>query len=239
MHTPSCVRPGHHAQPAQADGYCLFNNIALAAEHARRRGVDRVAILDWDVHHGNGTQECFYDRDDVLTVSLHMRHGAWSDSHPQTGAPDELGGRRGHRLQRQRRAPARHRGRRLPARLRGGRRAPSSTASRPASCSSPAARTRTSSTRTAGNACPWRASAASARRRAPSPTATRGGRVVLAQEGGYARTYSAYCLHATLAGVLGVETGLEDPCAYLPDDPGHADRELASVRAALAPYWAL
>jgi acetoin utilization deacetylase AcuC-like enzyme len=66
-----------------------------------------------------------------------------------------------------------------------------------------------------------------------------GERVVLAQEGGYARTYSAFCLHATLAGVLGVESGLEDPCAYLPDDPAHADRELASVKAALAPYWTL
>jgi acetoin utilization deacetylase AcuC-like enzyme len=65
------------------------------------------------------------------------------------------------------------------------------------------------------------------------------GRVMLAQEGGYARTYSAFCLHATLAGVLGVEMGLEDPCAYLPDDPTHADQELASVKAVLAPYWKL
>ena len=66
-----------------------------------------------------------------------------------------------------------------------------------------------------------------------------GGRVVLAQEGGYARTYSAYCLHATLAGLLGVDGGLEDPCAYMPDDPAHADAELAAVKAALAPYWTL
>ena len=66
-----------------------------------------------------------------------------------------------------------------------------------------------------------------------------GGRLVLAQEGGYARTYSAFCLHATLAGVLGLDTGLEDPCAYLPDDPGHADDEIAAVQAALFPYWPL
>jgi acetoin utilization deacetylase AcuC-like enzyme len=87
--------PGHYAQPAQADGYCLFSNAALAAERARRSGLERVAVLDWDVHHGNGTQECFYDRDDVLTVSFHMRHGAWGPSHPQTGGPDEVGTGRG------------------------------------------------------------------------------------------------------------------------------------------------
>jgi len=65
--------PGHHAQPAMTDGYCLFSNTALAADAARRRGAERVAVIDWDVHHGNGTQECLYDRRDVLTISLHMR----------------------------------------------------------------------------------------------------------------------------------------------------------------------
>ena len=83
--------PGHHAQPATTDGYCLFNNTGLAAELAIRSGVERVAVLDWDVHHGNGTQQCFYTRADVLTVSLHMPHGAWSDAHPQTGSPLEAG----------------------------------------------------------------------------------------------------------------------------------------------------
>ena len=83
--------PGHHAQPAVADGYCFFNNAALAAERARRAGIERVAVVDWDVHHGNGTQECFYDRRDVLTVSLHMRTGLWSPTHVQTGSPEEVG----------------------------------------------------------------------------------------------------------------------------------------------------
>ena len=50
-----------------------------------------MAIVDWDVHHGNGTQTCFYDRDDVLTISLHMRHGSWGPTHPETGSPDESG----------------------------------------------------------------------------------------------------------------------------------------------------
>jgi acetoin utilization deacetylase AcuC-like enzyme len=83
--------PGHHAQPAMTDGYCLFSNTALAAEAARRRGIERIAIVDWDVHHGNGTQECFYGRRDVLTVSLHMPHGSWGPSHPQTGSALEAG----------------------------------------------------------------------------------------------------------------------------------------------------
>ena len=66
-----------------------------------------------------------------------------------------------------------------------------------------------------------------------------GGRIVLAQEGGYARSYSAFCLHATLAGLLGLDSGLEDPCAYMLDDARHADGGIAAVRAALSPYWPL
>ncbi len=65
--------PGHHAEPDEAMGFCLFNNIAIAAEDARRRRVcDRVMIIDWDVHHANSTQEVFYSRDDVLLISLHQ-----------------------------------------------------------------------------------------------------------------------------------------------------------------------
>jgi len=87
------VRPsGHHAQPARADGYCLVNNVAVAAEHAIATGAaERVAVVDWDVHPGNGTQECFYDRDDVLLVSLHNDFGSWGPAHPQTSRLDERG----------------------------------------------------------------------------------------------------------------------------------------------------
>lgn len=87
------VRPsGHHAQPAQADGYCLVNNVAVAAQHALETGTaGRVAVVDWDVHPGNGTQECFYDRDDVLLVSLHNDFGSWGPAHPQTSRLDERG----------------------------------------------------------------------------------------------------------------------------------------------------
>ncbi len=65
-----CRPPGHHAYGDQAGGFCYLNNVAIAAQHMRDQ-ADRVAILDVDVHHGNGTQGIFYDRDDVLFCSLH------------------------------------------------------------------------------------------------------------------------------------------------------------------------
>lgn len=83
--------PGHHAGRAMADGYCFFNHVGIAAEDAIANGIARVAIVDWDVHHGNGTQAGFYDRADVLTVSMHMDHGAWGPTHPETGGVDETG----------------------------------------------------------------------------------------------------------------------------------------------------
>jgi acetoin utilization deacetylase AcuC-like enzyme len=77
--------PGHHALPDRAMGFCLFNNVAVAARFAQRElGVSRVAILDWDVHHGNGTQDMFWDDSSVLFVSLHR----WP-FYPGTGGPGE------------------------------------------------------------------------------------------------------------------------------------------------------
>ena len=68
--------PGHHAEPGRSMGFCVFSNAALAAEHAiRAYGIRRVAILDWDVHFGNGTQACFESRPDVLTLSIHQEAG--------------------------------------------------------------------------------------------------------------------------------------------------------------------
>lgn len=79
--------PGHHATPSQPMGFCLLNNIAIAARHALDTlGVERVAIVDFDVHHGNGTQDCFYDDGRVLFCSTH----AWP-LYPGTGADDEVG----------------------------------------------------------------------------------------------------------------------------------------------------
>jgi len=78
--------PGHHALPDQAMGFCLLNNAAIAAEAARRAGAERVLIVDWDVHHGNGTQDIFAARDDVLYMSVHQY-----PFYPGTGAAHEIG----------------------------------------------------------------------------------------------------------------------------------------------------
>ena len=79
--------PGHHATAGRAMGFCLFNNVAIAARWARgRRGIERVLILDWDVHHGNGTQDIFYADPRVYYVSLHL-----SGHYPGTGHADERG----------------------------------------------------------------------------------------------------------------------------------------------------
>lgn len=64
--------PGHHARPDRVMGFCLVNNVAVAAAHARSRGLERVAIIDFDVHHGNGTQDIFYEDETVLFASSHQ-----------------------------------------------------------------------------------------------------------------------------------------------------------------------
>ena len=78
--------PGHHAPADRAMGFCLFNNVAIAARHAQRRGVDRVLVVDWDVHHGNGTQDIFYEDGSVYYLSTHL-----SPHWPGTGAITERG----------------------------------------------------------------------------------------------------------------------------------------------------
>jgi acetoin utilization deacetylase AcuC-like enzyme len=79
--------PGHHAERVHTMGFCLLNNVAIAARAlAREEGAERIAIVDWDVHHGNGTQHCFEAERDVLFVSLHQ-----SPLYPGTGALDERG----------------------------------------------------------------------------------------------------------------------------------------------------
>jgi acetoin utilization deacetylase AcuC-like enzyme len=81
--------PGHHSRRARAMGFCFFNNIALAAQHLRTKwNLKKIAILDWDAHHGNGTQEFFYSTSEVLFISL---HGEPSLTWPGTGFAEERG----------------------------------------------------------------------------------------------------------------------------------------------------
>ena len=84
-----CVQrpPGHHATPGRGMGFCIFNNVAVAVRYAQKtRGIERVLIADWDVHHGNGTQDTFYHDSSVLFFSTHQ-----SPWYPGTGMPNETG----------------------------------------------------------------------------------------------------------------------------------------------------
>jgi acetoin utilization deacetylase AcuC-like enzyme len=216
--------PGHHAQRASADGYCLVNNAALAAHAATSAGL-RVAVLDWDVHHGNGTQEIFFDRADVLTASIHMRHGAWGPNHRQTGAPDEVGaGGRNINVELSLGAGDAAHLRALDEVV-----LPALRRFRPdllvcasgfdGSAFDPNGRLSLT---------------ASGYREIGRRVAEFADRVVLTQEGGYLRGYAALCLHALVEGLLRLpEPLLADPLAYLPDDsainPGRTTADLAAV----------
>ncbi|HKI37083.1 MAG TPA: histone deacetylase [Gemmataceae bacterium] len=85
--------PGHHATPTHSMGFCLFNNVALAAHRAKKaHGLTRLLVVDWDVHHGNGTQDIFYEDPEVMFFSIHrFGHGFY----PGTGDADETGHGRG------------------------------------------------------------------------------------------------------------------------------------------------
>ncbi len=84
--------PGHHALPGRAMGFCLFNNIAIAARHAiDELGLERVLVLDWDVHHGNGTSDIFWEDGQVLFISLHQ----WP-LYPGSGRASDVGRGHGH-----------------------------------------------------------------------------------------------------------------------------------------------
>lgn len=226
--------PGHHAQRALADGYCFFNGAALAADAARRAGIDRVLVIDWDVHHGNGTQDIFYERDDVLTISLHMDHGAWGPSHPQTGGLEERGAGRGDGFNQN-----------VPLPLGAGNIAylrafdeivaPLSERFRPgmivcasgqdASAYDPNGRHNVSMPGFRGIG----------RRVRELADRHSGGRAILVQEGGYNPSYAPYCLLATIEGLLGSAVETPDPLAYVPDQTLGLDELFSDLAGELTP----
>ena len=220
--------PGHHAAPAMVDGYCFLNNTALAAEAALARGLERVAILDWDVHHGNGTQTGFYGRDDVLAISLHMDHGSWGPTHPETGGTEEQGEGRGkgfsinipfpfgcgdsaYRQAMERIAIPRIRAFRPDILI---------------VANGQDANQYDPNGRACVSAKGFYDLAVMARRLAEELC---GGKLLSVQEGGYHPAYSAFCAHATLEGFAGAPYRTPDPIAFLPDDEARARQTVDEI----------
>ncbi len=224
--------PGHHAQPAMADGYCFFNNIGVALERLRAQGLRRAAVVDWDVHHGNGTQAGYYDNPDVLTVSLHMPHGAWGDTHLQTGDFDEVGS-----------GPGAGKNINLPLPYGSGDLAytrvfdeivaPAIRAHAPQVLFVACGQDANQFDPNGRQLLAMRGFHRLGRRARQLAEDCCDGRLVLVQEGGYQVSYAAYCLHATLEGVLLREPGLPDPIAYMPETTDRLDAFIEQTRAAL------
>ncbi|CAN8311775.1 unnamed protein product [Cochlearia groenlandica] len=223
--------PGHHSQPNQADGYCFLNNAGLAVKLALDSGTcSRVVVIDIDVHYGNGTAEGFYGSDKVLTVSLHMNHGSWGSSHPQNGLVDELGegvglgynlnvplpngtGDRGYEFAMSELV--------VPAVRKFGPDMVVLVVGQDSSAFDPNGRQSLTMNgyRRIGQIMRGVAEEHSQ------------GRLLMVQEGGYHVTYSAYCLHALLEGVLEIpEPRLSDPMAYYPEDEAVAVAAVESIK---------
>ncbi|KAL6976447.1 Histone deacetylase 8 [Sarracenia purpurea var. burkii] len=222
--------PGHHAQPSQADGYCFLNNAGLAVQLALDSSCKKVVVIDIDVHYGNGTAEGFYKSNKVLTISLHMNHGSWGPSHPQSGAVDELGDGDGF-------------GYNLNIPL------PNGTGDRGYEFAMtelvvPAVQKfqpdmivlvvgqDSSAFDPNGRQCltmeGYRAIGRIIRSLADQHS---NGRLLIVQEGGYHATYSAYCLHATLEGALNLPLPiLKDPLAYYPEEKTFATEVIRSIK---------
>ncbi|PKA56179.1 Histone deacetylase 8 [Apostasia shenzhenica] len=225
--------PGHHAQPSQADGYCFLNNAGLAVQLALDSGCQNVVVIDTDVHHGNGTAEGFYHLSNVLTISLHMNHGSWGPSHPQSGSIDEVGHNDGFGYNLN-----------IPLPNGAGDKGymyamnelifPAVQEFKPnfvvwvigqdSSAFDPNGR---QCLTMAG----YRSIGHIIRKLSDEHS---NGRLLIVQEGGYHLTYSAYCLHATLEGVLNLPGPLlADPIAYYPEDESFTVKVVDRIKQ----YW--
>jgi acetoin utilization deacetylase AcuC-like enzyme len=235
------VRPsGHHAQPARADGFCFFNNVAVAAEHAlATTATERVAVVDWDVHHANGTQECFYDREDVFVVSVHNDHWSWDrEAHPQTGdlAEDGRGDGTGYTLN----AP-------LPpgtgdqgyAELFERVVEPAVTAFDPDLLLVSAGQDGGTVDPLGRNVLTKDGFQRLGRRVRGLADDTATGRLGLVQEGGYQISHLAYATLGVAEGVLGTDTGVEDPMAWMDEDLDSARRAIDRIADYHDQHWPL
>ena len=220
--------PSHHAQPDVADGYCFVNGVGLIVHHALNNGFKRVAVVDWDVHHGNGTQAGFYDRSDVLAISLHMDHGSWGDTHLQTGNVDETGEGQGEGFNIN-----------LPVPFGAGNSTYNELFEK---CVEPAVRKfkpdliviangqDANQFDPNGRQCLTMAGyyelATRIRKLAERYT---NGQIVMTQEGGYNPTYAPYCAYAVVAGLLNQPMEMEDPIALYPDDLFRSERDVEEL----------
>jgi acetoin utilization deacetylase AcuC-like enzyme len=205
--------PGHHAARAMADGNCIFNNLAIAVESALTAGCGKVAVIDWDVHHGNGTQSGFYDRADVMTISMHMPLGAWGPNHPELGTVDEIGVGDGRGLNFNIPLPY-GTGDQAYAQAMKELVCPAVRKFKPdlivVACGQDANQF-DSNGRNLLSMIGFRALGTAARELAADLC---NGRLLLCQEGGYAITYTGFCMYAVAEGILGISEPMQDPLAY-------------------------
>ena len=221
--------PGHHATPDRAMGFCLFDNIAIAAARLLAEGYERVAIIDWDVHHGNGTQAAFYDEPRVLFVSLHQ----WPH-YPGSGFFNECGEGDAAGLHRQSPAAGGLHGRRLRARPSRRSSSPSSGSSRRRPSSSRPGRTSTATTRWAACTSPRRASRTWRCAACALPRELCEDRLAFVLEGGYDRDATARAVEAILRAVSD-----ETAPAIAAEGTERAAAAIARARETQAAYWDL
>ena len=224
--------PGHHCGPDTIDGYCFYSNAALAARRLRERGAERVAVVDWDVHHGNGTEACFWEDGSVLTISVHMDHRAWGHNHRQEGVPADRGAGAGLGANLNVALPTGS-GDRAYADALDRAVLPALAEFRPQAIVC-AQGTDASQFDPNGRMCVSMAGFHAIGERVGAAARDLGvGSLAVTREGGYARTYSALCHLACLLGLLGRPLDVEDPLAYLPDV---SDAHVACVDEALAAW---